>query len=641
MKKTQLITLLSTASIIALGVTDAQARRSLVPEQPSVEVRLEALRALKRSVQAERAPRYAARPAAPSAQVPFGAPTPPRPVIAQPSYTPPPQQYAAPAPQPVAPRIPPNQSVVVPVAPAPLAPPVQIARPLPVPPAPPKIAPKATLAKVTPPPVKVAEKPARKPAPKAVETVVTKKAPAKIAAATPPKPDFKELPSLDDLPPLEVVEENGTTEFSELSLDDIVKDKPKATIKPPKIEPPKVAALPDVTPPKLDDLPEPDLKDLTFEGFKKPEADISVDDVEKEMAALSLPDFPEPALEIPDVELPTKKLPDIKPPSINIQKPSVPDVAVDTPPALPKLEKPKVKAPEIALPKPDMPELPQALPDIQAPEKLSVPPVLAAPKPPAPSVADKEDGILPSLKQSFRTFLGSEEKKPTPAPKPVETKKTASIAPAPAIAPPAGLPPLPSFETAGGSVSQAPTNDLPPLPSFDDAPSGDVFGRLPDALGLPPLPGMPTATDQAKSTINTIVPDSQPKELASLDDFDGSLPPLDALKSSNNKSEKAALTVNFSQSETEVPLSFQQPLINLSKELIANPNSRIKVVAYASASDDQRSIARRISLARALAVRAFLIDLGVDNVRISVEALGNEIKGGPSERADIIITSSS
>ncbi len=116
-----------------------------------------------------------------------------------------------------------------------------------------------------------------------------------------------------------------------------------------------------------------------------------------------------------------------------------------------------------------------------------------------------------------------------------------------------------------------------------------------------------------------------------------SLPPLEELQV-GVASKDVSLSVLFSQSETEVPLAYQQPLINLSKELIANAESTIKVVAYASASEDQRSIARRISLARALAVRAFLIDLGVDNVRISVQALGNEIIEGPSERADVIVT---
>ena len=44
----------------------------------------------------------------------------------------------------------------------------------------------------------------------------------------------------------------------------------------------------------------------------------------------------------------------------------------------------------------------------------------------------------------------------------------------------------------------------------------------------------------------------------------------------------------------------------------------------------------RLSLSRALAVRAFLIDRGVRSTRMDVRALGNKFEKGPGDRVDLI-----
>jgi len=45
---------------------------------------------------------------------------------------------------------------------------------------------------------------------------------------------------------------------------------------------------------------------------------------------------------------------------------------------------------------------------------------------------------------------------------------------------------------------------------------------------------------------------------------------------------------------------------------------------------------RRLSLSRALAVRAFLIDQGVRSTRLDVRALGDKTGDGPADRVDIV-----
>ena len=59
--------------------------------------------------------------------------------------------------------------------------------------------------------------------------------------------------------------------------------------------------------------------------------------------------------------------------------------------------------------------------------------------------------------------------------------------------------------------------------------------------------------------------------------------------------------------------------------------------AFAGGSSGSPSVARRLSLSRALAVRAFLIEEGVRSTRIDVRALGNRAEGGPAERVDVVL----
>jgi outer membrane protein OmpA-like peptidoglycan-associated protein len=728
---TRLVLLLSTVSIVALCASPVQARRQLVPDQPSVEVRIDALRALRQSTfetpvaPEPYTPSVAGRQSIPQnapQSMPFGAPTPPpaRPIYAEPApqYTAP--KVAAPKPKPVkvakpalkpAPKI---KEVIkeapVVVAKAPAIPPVDIDKP--------KVeTPKA-------PPVSIT-----KPAPEIIvpeKPAVEKKVAEKKAVIAPPKPTL-DLDDMDDFPPLEVVEENiSGAPLEEFTLDDVAPE----PLPEPEPEPAKVAKAPAKPEPKIEQkkadkvekkavselppsitLPEPDLEDLDFESFgadepvapkinltkvdapevKLPEINTPAKDVKvKETAKVAAPKLPE--INMPEPKMPEPTMPDLPLPEVDAPKakviaektlddiaPAAPDVAdlekelaaldVDTP-AVPPLD----IAPD--MPSLDMPEMPVMPSDDTV--ATPIPPEVPLIAPPVVKAEPKEEGLLPSLKKSFRSFLGGDEKKPAiaapadlpPLPAISEAEKTVPpVAALPELSPDvpdiaaalpplpetsaiddAGLPPLPAFDDKTAitppatKTKKSAKNELPPLPSFENPSQNeqDLFDTGSDVSGgLPPLPGLPMPeSKKTEAAISSIVPDdlAAPKDqqLASLEAEP--LPEMGSLDVIENTSNKNAdLTVLFSQSETEVPLSYQQPLINLSKDLIADANTKVKVIAYASASDDQSSIAKRISLARALAVRAFLIDLGVDNVRISVQALGNEATSGSSERADVMI----
>jgi uncharacterized protein YecT (DUF1311 family)/outer membrane protein OmpA-like peptidoglycan-associated protein len=87
----------------------------------------------------------------------------------------------------------------------------------------------------------------------------------------------------------------------------------------------------------------------------------------------------------------------------------------------------------------------------------------------------------------------------------------------------------------------------------------------------------------------------------------------------------------------EVPPEVMPLLSILAQEMLAKEEMSIRVEAYASGTDDNDSVARRKSLARALAVRSYFMRAGVLSSKIAVVALGARAEGGPADRVDIMM----
>ncbi len=81
----------------------------------------------------------------------------------------------------------------------------------------------------------------------------------------------------------------------------------------------------------------------------------------------------------------------------------------------------------------------------------------------------------------------------------------------------------------------------------------------------------------------------------------------------------------------------QSQLDEAAKRLVHNEALRVTLIAYASVVGDQASTARRVSLSRALSVRAYLIDAGVNNMRINVQAEGDKNPGGDPDRVEVFL----
>jgi len=112
-----------------------------------------------------------------------------------------------------------------------------------------------------------------------------------------------------------------------------------------------------------------------------------------------------------------------------------------------------------------------------------------------------------------------------------------------------------------------------------------------------------------------------------------SLPPSEVVSDDN-----LDLQILFDAGVDTMTDADQVILKQLAERLSNNPDQRIQLRAYASSDDGTASAARRLALARALQVRAYLIENSVRSTRIDVRALGDKVEGsGPLDRIDIVL----
>ena len=94
--------------------------------------------------------------------------------------------------------------------------------------------------------------------------------------------------------------------------------------------------------------------------------------------------------------------------------------------------------------------------------------------------------------------------------------------------------------------------------------------------------------------------------------------------------------VLFGEGSAELSPAARDQLETLALLLMERDTQRVQLLAYARPSAEGTNRARRLSLSRALAVRAFLIDLGVPSSRLDVRAMGDKIQDGPADRVDAL-----
>ncbi|MBT3239123.1 MAG: OmpA family protein [Rhodospirillaceae bacterium] len=221
-------------------------------------------------------------------------------------------------------------------------------------------------------------------------------------------------------------------------------------------------------------------------------------------------------------------------------------------------------------------------------------------------------------------------------PKPVAKPAPKAVA----KATPKAAPKMPAKAPAKAKIAAAPAKP-PVAPVAKATPKSDK--KKPTQLTAPakkkPVeltrkspPPMPPKSAQAKAE-----PKKQPPKVSI---------PVPAAKSVEQASVPAAgqalkvgrvLRVAFAGQGTKLTAAAKPELANLAKKLQGSSKLRLQLLAYAGGDNLSSSLARRLSLSRALAVRSYLIENGVRSTRIDVRALGNKTTEQPFNRVDLNI----
>lgn len=99
------------------------------------------------------------------------------------------------------------------------------------------------------------------------------------------------------------------------------------------------------------------------------------------------------------------------------------------------------------------------------------------------------------------------------------------------------------------------------------------------------------------------------------------------------------MRLTFGTGSSDLNQVNNQTLLNIAKLAQLDPALDISVTAWAPGSNEDPSTPRRLSLDRALAARAVLINAGIVSDRIHAVAKGFlNIEGGPPDRVDIVLS---
>ena len=235
--------------------------------------------------------------------------------------------------------------------------------------------------------------------------------------------------------------------------------------------------------------------------------------------------------------------------------------------------------------------------------------------PASPTAADDEDAELPALPSPDLLKSGK-----APANAGLDIAKRHSGE---------GLPALPSQKESRKVITLSPADDdedaalAKPAQLSANAPFGKPsmsavksskpvaapVGEVSVSEDLPPLPPLPSA------------PDAQDVRAAATPQIKAAPPAAGTLKS-----------VDFADGEVKLPAGQDDVLGGLAKTA---SKQQLVVVAYADPKSDNTN-ARHEALARALAVRAGLIDNGMESKNIRTEVKSDAVPAGSDNRVDIV-----
>ena len=209
---------------------------------------------------------------------------------------------------------------------------------------------------------------------------------------------------------------------------------------------------------------------------------------------------------------------------------------------------------------------------------------------------------------------------PRPAPRPTAERKTATTTAARSLPPPSTTA-LPTPPVAPAPAAQAVATPAPPTAS---APMAALVPAPPPAT----LPTAPPATVALAPITPPALPANTPPPPA---------PPVSAGAGTTATPDTTGLQLVFKPAESELSPDASAAIGKLVKATPDSDTISYNVIAYASGTADDPSVARRTSLARGLSVRGALIADGVPSTRIYVRALGAAGGASPPDRVEVTV----
>lgn len=190
-----------------------------------------------------------------------------------------------------------------------------------------------------------------------------------------------------------------------------------------------------------------------------------------------------------------------------------------------------------------------------------------------------------------------------PASRPAPPRPAAPRTDAPAR--PQASKPAPGPSAAGNAAARQAIPVPPKPPAIPVAP--------PAIAAIPPAVSVPVAKPPAPPTAPVVA------------DAPGEATPI-----------PGGLRVTFGPDRADLNGVTEPALRDFAQTLKSNEQATVNVVATAAGTADDPSTPRRLSLSRALAARAVLVNAGIASTRIYVRALGASGPDGPADRVDLI-----
>jgi outer membrane protein OmpA-like peptidoglycan-associated protein len=201
--------------------------------------------------------------------------------------------------------------------------------------------------------------------------------------------------------------------------------------------------------------------------------------------------------------------------------------------------------------------------------------------------------------------------------------------PQPAAATSTGTPAAPRVVATVQPTAPAPSGAMRPPPAAPPpgaAPPPPVASQPP-----PPAATLPVAPP-AVASIAPIQPPAPPANASP-----PPAPPIAATAATTAAATPAGVRLSFAANQSDLSPGSADSIKQMVQTAPTGDATTFNVLAYASGDPDDPSAARRLSLARAIAVRAVLMADGVPSSRIYLRALGSEPGQGPADRVDLSV----